>query len=87
MVNREITYQGIKFRRLHRTKIRRGTKFPFTLYAIEKGINPNHPMACLQSHVVESLEDFERLDNELNYYLKEVYYYERLYMIWREEIY
>lgn len=79
MIRKEISYKGNSYRRMHRTKIRKGIEFPFTLYYTSSQIDPNGNWGALIGNRVESLEDFERLDNELNYYLGGVYYYERLY--------
>ena len=79
MIRKEIRYEGNNYRRMHRTKIRKGIKFPFTLYCTPSQIDPNSTWGALVEVKVESPEDFERLDNELNYYLEGVYYYERLY--------
>ena len=79
MIRKEISYEGHSYRRMHRTKIRKGIKFPFTLYYTPSQIDPNSTWGALIEDKIESLEDFERLDNELNYYLGGVYYYERLY--------
>ena len=79
MIKKEIRYEGNNYRRMHRTKIRKGIKFPFTLYYTPSQIDPNSAWGALIEVKIESPEDFERLDNASNYYLGGVYYYERLY--------
>lgn len=79
MIKKEIRYEGNNYRRMHRTKIRKGIKFPFTLYYTPSQIDPNSAWGALIEVNIESPEDFERLDNASNYYLGGVYYYERLY--------
>ena len=79
MIRKEIRYEGNNYRRMHRTKIRKGIKFPFTLYYTPSQIDPNSAWGALIEVNIESPEDFERLDNASNYYLGGVYYYERLY--------
>lgn len=79
MIRKEIRYKGNNYRRMHRTKIRKGIKFPFTLYYTPSQIDPNSAWGALIEVKIESPEDFERLDNASNYYLGGVYYYERLY--------
>ena len=79
MIRKEIRYEGNNYRRMHRTKIKKGIKFPFTLFYTPSQIDPNSAWGALIEVKIESPEDFERLDNASNYYLGGVYYYERLY--------
>lgn len=78
MLRQEINYKDDNYLRISRARIRKGNNFPRTLYVIPSDMNVHSPWSDFQVHTVEDIEDFERLDNELNYYIGSVFYYEKI---------